>query len=115
MGLLWALFTISHARPAAFTLMVLIGLVAALFSVLQTTLLQLTTAPEHQGTALGLQEFAIGAIPVASIGLGAAAQLVGMSNAAFVSSFLLTACMAVLGICFPGLLRYHGTPWKDQP
>ncbi|WP_125612881.1 MFS transporter [Specibacter cremeus] len=106
---LWALFTLSHTVSFSFALMGAIGLVSAPFSVLQTTLILTTTPPEVQGRALGLQELAIGAIPVASLGLGAAAQLVGVGLITLLSALLLMVWMAVISLLVPQLLRYHGT------
>lgn len=112
LGAFWALFAVSRSAGLSFALMGAIGLVSGAFAVLQTTLLQMTTAREVHGTALGLQELAIGVIPVASLILGAAAQLVGVGLTTLVGGLLLIACMAVAGFLAPQLLRYHGTAFR---
>ncbi|ACQ79721.1 major facilitator superfamily MFS_1 [Beutenbergia cavernae DSM 12333] len=107
-GALWALFALSHSVGLSFALMAGIGLASAAFGVLQTTLLLMTTEPAVHGRALGLQELAIGAIPVASLALGAIAEVVGVGATSFVSALLLVAAMALLAVRVPQLVRYSG-------
>ncbi|MER5743406.1 MFS transporter [Streptomyces sp. NPDC002225] len=107
-GALWSLFALSRSVPLSFALMACIGLMSASFGVLQTTLLLMTTAPEVRGRALGLQELAIGVMPVASLGLGAAAELVGVQATAFLSGLLLVVVLLTLAARVPQLVRYSG-------
>ncbi|WP_405709500.1 MULTISPECIES: hypothetical protein [unclassified Streptomyces] len=72
------------------------------------TLSLVPTAPEVRGRALGLQEIAIGVMPFASRGLGAAAQSVGVGTTAFLSGILLVAVLLTLAARVPQLLRYSG-------
>jgi MFS family permease len=105
---LWALFALSRSAPLSFALMAGIGLASAAFGVLQTTLLLMTTEPAVHGRALGLQELAIGAIPVASLALGAIAEAVGVGPTTFVAALLLVGAIALLGLRVPQLVRYSG-------
>ncbi|MFJ7200617.1 MULTISPECIES: hypothetical protein [unclassified Streptomyces] len=107
-GVLWSLFALSRTVPLSFALMACIGLMSASFGVLQTTLLLMTTAPEVRGRALGLQELAIGVMPFASLGLGAAAQRLGAGPTAFLSALLLVVILLTLAARVPQLLRYSG-------
>ncbi|MEV6144534.1 MFS transporter [Streptomyces sp. NPDC051992] len=107
-GALWSLFALSRTVPLSFALMACIGLMSASFGVLQTTLLLMTTAPEVRGRALGLQELAIGVMPFASLGLGAAAERVGVGTTAFLSGILLVAVLLTLAAQVPQLVRYSG-------
>ncbi|MFE7468614.1 MFS transporter [Streptomyces sp. NPDC057499] len=107
-GALWSLFALSRSVPLSFALMACIGLMSASFGVLQTTLLLMTTEPEVRGRALGLQELAIGVMPVASLGLGAAAELMGVATTAFLSGLLLVAVLLTLAVRVPQLVRYSG-------
>lgn len=107
-GVLWALFALSHDVTVSFILMGSIGLMSAAFGVLQTTLVLMTTPPELHGRALGLQELAIGAQPVAALALGVGAELLGISITTFLSAVLLVAATLVIGLRGPGLLRYAG-------
>ncbi|MFJ1715318.1 MFS transporter [Streptomyces sp. NPDC088175] len=107
-GALWSLFALSRTVPLSFALMACIGLMSASFGVLQTTLLLMTTAPEVRGRALGLQELAIGVMPFASLGLGVAAERVGVGTTAFLSGILLVAVLLTLAARVPQLVRYDG-------
>ncbi|MEE1840909.1 MFS transporter [Streptomyces sp. JV190] len=107
-GALWSLFALSRTVPLSFALMACIGLMNASFGVLQTTLLLMTTAPEVRGRALGFQELAIGVMPFASLGLGVAAERVGVGTTAFLSGILLVAVLLTLAARVPQLVRYGG-------
>ena len=108
-GALWAVFALAHRPGVAFPVMAAIGLASAAFGVLQTTLL-LMAAPSHvQGRALGLQELAIGVMPVSSLLLGVAAQTVGVGATTFVCGIALVVILAGLSLGVPQLLRYSGT------
>ncbi|MYW69793.1 MFS transporter [Streptomyces sp. SID8379] len=105
---LWALFALSHQVAVSFALMAGIGVLSAAFGVLQTTLLLMTTEPAVQGRALGVQELAIGVMPLSSLCLGAAAQYGGVGVTTFVSALLLITFLAVLALRMPRLWRYSG-------
>ncbi|NUR97936.1 MAG: MFS transporter [Kribbellaceae bacterium] len=110
-GTLWALFAVAaEARnvPAAFVLTAGIGLLTAPFGVLQTTLLLMTTPPALHGRALGVQELAIGVVPVSSLTLGAFAQHYGVNHTTLVSAVLLATTVLALGLYTPQLLHYSG-------
>lgn len=108
-GLLWALFAHSQSVPLSFVLMGGIGLMSASFGVLQTTLMIMTTSPEMRGRALGMQELAIGIMPLSSLVLGAIAQQVGVGPTTFATALLLVVVMMVLAVRIPTLVRYSGT------
>lgn len=107
-GTLWSVFGLSHSRIASFVLMAGIGVMSAAFGVLQTTLLLMTTDESLHGRALGVQELAIGIMPVASLVLGAFAEHYGVDVTTFVSALLLVILVAALAIWTPSLLRYSG-------
>ncbi|MEU4292599.1 MFS transporter [Kribbella sp. NPDC026596] len=107
-GATWALFGLSHSPVTSFVLMTAIGVLSSAFGVLQTTLLLVTTAPPLHGRALGIQELAIGVMPVTSLVLGAFAEHFGVGPTTFVSSALLVVLMALLATWTPQLLRYAG-------
>lgn len=108
-GALWVLFALSRTTGVSFVLIAGVGLASSAFGVLQTTLLLMMTEPGVQGRALGLQELAIGVMPVATIGLGAAAEYLGVAGTAVVSGTLLVLFLAVLALRVPALLRYSGS------
>ncbi len=107
-GTLWSLFALSHDPVLSFVLMAAIGVMSAAFGVLQTTLLLMTTDESLHGRALGVQELAIGIMPVASLAIGAFAEHYGVGITTFVSAVLLVAAVAALGLWTPALLRYGG-------
>ena len=110
-GTLWslfALFTRSHDTVVSFVLMTAIGVMSAAFGVLQTTLLLMTTDESLHGRALGVQELAIGIMPLASLALGAFAEHYGVGITTAVSAVLLVAAVAALGLWTPALFRYSG-------
>jgi MFS family permease len=106
---LWALFALSEQVVLSFALMAGIGLLSAAFGVLQTTLLLMTTDPAVRGRALGIQELAIGVMPLSSLTLGLAADYAGVAAATFVSALLLIVFLLVLALRMPQLPRYRGT------
>ncbi|WP_245708683.1 MFS transporter [Ruania alba] len=107
-GVLWVAFAWSHLPALSYLLMIGVGLTSAAFAVLQTTLLLLTTEPGVHGRALGLQELAIGVMPLSSLVLGAVANQVGVGPTTMVSAGLLVAVMAVVALRTPALLRFDG-------
>ncbi|WP_427890735.1 MFS transporter [Kribbella sp. GL6] len=107
-GALWALFALSHNVVLSFVLMTGIGVMSAAFGVLQTTLLLMTTPEPLHGRALGVQELAIGIMPVASLALGAFAEHYGVNITTFVSAVLLVTTLGALALWTPSLLRYSG-------
>ena len=110
-ALAWVAFATAAAAgsvPWAFALMALVGLTSAPFGVLQSTLLLMMTDPAVQGRVMGLQELAIGIMPLATLALGAAAQSLGVAALAQANGVLLVAFLAVLALRVPALLRYGG-------
>lgn len=114
-GVLWALFAVSHSTPVSFVLMAFIGIMSASFGVLQTTLLLMTTAPEMQGRALGMQELAIGIMPFSALLLGAIAEEIGVGATTAISASILTVTMLIIAVREPAMLRYSGNQHLDTP
>lgn len=115
-GALWAAFAVSQTLPISFALITAIGFASAPFTVLQATLLLMMTEPQVQGRVLGLQELAIGVMPVATISLGVTAELFGVVAVTLVSSMMLVTFLGLLAVRVPELLRYSGQkPQTDPP
>lgn len=108
-GFLWFLFGLSNHATSSYLLMTGIGIMSASFGVLQTTLLLLTTSARFRGQALGMQELAIGIMPLSSLVLGISAQQFGVAHTTQVSALLLTIAMITLALRVPDLIRYGGT------
>jgi hypothetical protein len=106
--MLWAVFALSPSLSLSFLLMAAIGLAAAPFGVMQTTLLLMMTDSNARGRVMGLQELTIGIMPISTVVLGAAAELVGITTVAFIDGILLVLFLMALTARVPELLRYSG-------
>ena len=109
MSACWILFALAPTALVAAAVFTLAGLVSASFGVLQNTLMLAATPPALQGRAMGLQELAIGAQPIAALAIGASAQVVGIATTTVISAGLLILFLAVMALSVPALLQYHGT------
>ncbi|MCA9833834.1 MAG: MFS transporter [Thermomicrobiales bacterium] len=107
-GVAWAIFGLSDRVVLSFVLMGLVGITSATFGVMQTTLMLMTSPPEVQGRALGIQELAIGAMPIGSLGLGAIAAGIGVGATTFLAGSVLVVVLLVLAVRVPELVRYTG-------
>jgi predicted MFS family arabinose efflux permease len=107
-AVLWAFFALSHTVSLSFALMCVIGLSSAAFGVLQTTLLLMTTEPAVHGRALGLQELAIGIMPVATLVLGLIAERNGVAHTVFGAGLALVAVLGLVALRVPALLKFSG-------
>ncbi|HEY9292236.1 MAG TPA: MFS transporter [Microlunatus sp.] len=105
---LWSVFALSDRVGLSFALMIGIGLASSAFGVLQTTLLLMTTEPAIHGRALGVQELAIGVMPISTLVLGAVAERFGVGPTACAAGLLLVGFLILLAIRVPRLLRYSG-------
>ena len=88
------------------------GLVSATFSVLQATLMLMTSVPEVQGRALGILELVIGSMPLGTLLLGTIANQVGVGPTTFMAGAAFVLIVAVHTLRVPDLLRYTG---EDDP
>lgn len=111
---IWAVFALSHHVVLSFVAMAGIGLASAAFGVLQTTLLLMTTERSLHGRALGLQELAIGIMPLSSLALGLIAERVGVGWTTFGCALLLLAFLTGLALRVPQLLPYSGIEETDE-
>lgn len=101
----WALFAWAHSPALGFVLMAWIGMTSAAFAVLQTTLLLITTDRSVHGRVLGLQELAIGVMPVSTLALGAIAERVGVGLTTFGAACGLLLALALIGVRVPSMLH----------
>ncbi|MCO5224989.1 MAG: MFS transporter [Thermomicrobiales bacterium] len=107
-GVSWAAFGLSDRVVLSFVLMGIVGLTSATFGVMQTTLMLMTSPPEVQGRALGIQELAIGAMPIGSLGLGVIAAGIGVGATTFFAGLLLVSILLLVAVRVPELVRYTG-------
>jgi MFS family permease len=111
----WSLFAMSHSASLSFVLIALVGLASAPFGVLQGTLLLILTPAHLRGRVMGLQELAIGILPVATFLHGLVARHIGVAASTVASGFLLAATMIVLAVSVPRLLSYGGQAPAPTP
>ena len=111
---LWSVFALSHNVVLSLVLMIGIGLASSAFGVLQTTLLLMTTEPQIHGRALGVQELAIGVMPLSTLLLGAVAEQFGVGATACGAGLLLVGFLILLAIRVPRLLHYSGIRTVDS-
>lgn len=107
----WVAFgavALTGSIPWAYVLMGFVGLAGAPFGVLQSTLLLMMTAKGVQGRVMGLQELAIGIMPLSTLLIGAIAELIGIAAVTQINGILLVLFLAVLAARVPALLRYSG-------
>jgi MFS family permease len=104
----WMVFALSRDATTSFVVVGLIGLFSAAFGVLQTTLLLMTVEHGMRGRALGLQELAIGVMPVSTLVLGVIAERVGVEWTTFSAAGLLVIALALLVGWTPAILRVSG-------
>lgn len=107
-GAFWAVFALSRSVPVSFALMFAVGVASSAFGVLQSTLLLMLAPPAVRGRAMGLQELAIGILPLATVIHGAVAGVIGVANSTAVSGLLLVLFMLYLAVKVPALRRYSG-------
>lgn len=107
-GLAWGAVAISHTGWLSLVLISVVGLLSAPFAVLQTTLLLLATPNGHQGKVLGVQELAIGAMPLAALAIGAAAAHWGIGPTTMACGLTLAVAVALLALVFRSLPRFRG-------
>ncbi|MFC4139065.1 MULTISPECIES: MFS transporter [unclassified Microbacterium] len=104
-GALWAVFAMLTSPPAGFVVLALAGFASAAFGVLQTTLLLIVTDKSLHGRVLGLQELAIGMIPIGSLLLGVLAQTFGVAPVTFWAAVLLVLSVGGVALRVPAVLR----------
>jgi MFS family permease len=104
-GVCWALFALSRSLPVALPLMAAVGLASSTFA-LQSTLLLMLAPAEVRGRAMGLQQLAIGVLPLATLLQGIAANVLGVSLSAVLSGATLAGIMLYIGARVPVLVGY---------
>ncbi|WP_281285123.1 MFS transporter [Glutamicibacter uratoxydans] len=102
---LWAVFAFLTDVPMAFVVLCLIGFSSAAFGVLQTTLLLIVTPPVLHGRVMGIQELAIGIMPIATLALGAAAEGIGVALTTFIAAVLLVFVLGLLIMMTPAITK----------
>lgn len=90
--------------------LVVIGLCAAAFDVLQQTLIQLAVPDDQRGRAVGVWILGIGSAPLGHLEMGAAAAMIGVPMALFVNGMLTIVSALLLVLFFP---IYRWKSWAE--
>ena len=100
-----ALFSKSGAHGGRLPLLLLTGLLTAVFMSLNTTLLQTYSAPEMRGRIMSIAMMSFGAMPLSALPVGAIAERIGTPDALCLSGLLLLLFTVVFALVNPGFRR----------
>jgi predicted MFS family arabinose efflux permease len=104
-----SLLGIASARnlAVAAAILVVTGLCAGAFDVLQQTLIQLAVPEEQRGRAVGVWVLGLGSAPVGNLEMGTLVATLGAPSALLINGSLTVAAAAALLVCVP---RYRWAP-----
>jgi MFS family permease len=95
LSIVLAFFALNRSFPAALVLLFFTGVASLVFSTMMTTMLQLDVPPEMRGRIMALVSVSFqGMQPVGSLFTGAAASVIGIPEATFISAVV----VGVIGI-----------------
>ena len=97
----------TRSLVVAVAILVVTGLCAGAFDVLQQTLIQLAVPKEQRGRAVGVWVLGLGSAPIGHLEIGFLAALIGAPGALLINGTLALIAAAVLLICAP-LYRWGG-------
>lgn len=92
--------------------MLVIGLCAGAFDVLQQTLIQMAVPDEQRGRAVGVWVLSIGSAPLGHLEMGALIAALGVPAALLINGGLTLAAAALLLARAPA---YRWVPWAREP
>lgn len=99
----------TRTLPAAAAILVVTGICAASFDLLQQTLIQLAVPKEQRGRAVGIWVLGLGSAPVGHLEIGFLAALIGAPGALMINGTLAFIAAVVLLLCAP-LYRWGAQP-----
>jgi len=100
-GIVLAIFSQSTSYAMALPLLFILGLLSAIFMSLNTTLVQLYSAPEMRGRMMSIVMLTFGAMPLSAIPFGAIAESIGTPNALGLSGVILAVSTGIFAFCYP--------------
>jgi MFS family permease len=106
-----SLLGVASARSLAVAAAILVvtGLCAGAFDVLQQTLIQLAVPEEQRGRAVGVWVLGLGSAPVGNLEMGALIAAFGVPTALLINGSLTLAAAVVLLVRVP---RYRWVSWR---
>jgi MFS family permease len=105
-----ALFAISDWYLISLAILVCMGIGAAGFATMQSSMTMLVADEDMRGKALGVVSLAIGAGPFGALLIGATASLLGPGLALGVNAVVGGICVLLVGLLLPSLMRPIGAP-----
>jgi MFS family permease len=97
-GISLAIFSQCNSYKMALPLLLLIGLLSAIFMSLNMTLMQVYSAPEMRGRIVSMAMMTFGLMPLSAVPFGALAERIGTPDSLGLSGVILT--LAVVGFFF---------------
>lgn len=97
----------SRSLIVAAAILVVTGICAGAFDVLQQTLIQLAVPREQRGRAVGVWVLGLGSAPVGHIEMGFLIAVIGAPSALMINGFLAVFSAAILLVCVPSY-RWRG-------
>ncbi|MDQ6906929.1 MAG: MFS transporter, partial [Chloroflexota bacterium] len=107
-GLSLMVLASTHDLRIAAAILVVTGICAGSFDVLQQTLIQMAVPEEQRGRAVGIWVLGVGSAPVGNLEMGALIATLGVPGALLINGALAVASAATL------LVRSPGYRWKRQ-
>jgi predicted MFS family arabinose efflux permease len=101
------MFAINRSFPIALVLLFFTGIASLVFSTMMTTMLQLDVAPEMRGRIMALVSVSFqGVQPLGALFTGAAASIIGIPEATFISAVLVGVVAVVACSTLPSIRDY---------
>ena len=107
-GLSLMVLASTHDLRIAAAILVVTGICAGSFDVLQQTLIQMAVPEEQRGRAVGIWVLGVGSAPVGNLEMGALIATLGVPGALLINGALAVASAATL------LVRSPGYRWRRQ-
>lgn len=100
-GVALAIFSQTTSYQFAIPLLLLIGIVTAIFRALNMTLMQLNASPEMRGRVMSMAMMTFGIMPLSALPFGAISEFWGTPNALLISGALLALLTVIFTFRYP--------------
>jgi MFS family permease len=100
-GVVLALFSQSTSYAVALPLLMLLGLLSAVYMSLNMTLMQVYSAPEMRGRMMSIGMMTFGVMPLSAVPFGAIAEGIGTPNALGLCGVMLAVLTCIFTLVYP--------------
>jgi MFS family permease len=104
-GLTLAIFSQSTSYVVALPLLLLLGLLSALYMSLNTTLMQIYSTSEMRGRMMSIGIMTFGLMPLSAVPFGAVAESIGTPNALGLSGLMLAGFTLIFAFAYPKFMK----------